>query len=101
MGDKIKKSVQKEYEAYSLAVYLANKCHYRDHKGEEAADCRYDGTIKQDTLRSVLLSETTIIQESATFIGYLKVCARIFKIAFLDKKANRSFPIFRGAFWVE
>lgn len=101
MGKKIEKSVQKEYLAYSLAVYLANKCYHRDHKGEEAAHRRYDGTIKQDTLCAVLLSESTIVQESLSLIGYLKVCATIFKKTFLDKETKRSFPIFRGAFWIE
>ena len=101
MDNKNKAQAKKEYDACSLAVYLANKCYHRDHKSKEAAESRYDGTIKQDTLRSVLLSETTIVNESTSFIGYLKVCAKIFKIAFLDKKVNRSFPILRGTFWVE
>lgn len=101
MDNKNKTQDKKEYDAYSLAVYLANKCYHRDHESEETAYCCYNGTIKQDTLRSVLLSETTIIQESTSLIGYLKVCAKIFKKTFLYKKANRSFPILRGTFGVE
>ncbi len=92
---------QKDYESFCLAVCLANKCYHRDNKGEKTADGCYDGTIKQDTLRAVLAAETTTVYERATLIGYLKVCAAIFKETFLKKKVNRSYPILRGAFSTE
>lgn len=89
MDNKDKIQTKKEYEAYSLAVYLANKCYHRDHKSEETADGCYDGAIKQDTLRSVLLSETSIIHESASFIGYCKAILVLIKTALSHKKRNR------------
>lgn len=111
MGKKIEKSVQKEYLAYSLAVYLANKCYHRDHKGEEAAHRRYDGTIKQDTLCAVLLSESTIVQESLSLIGFSKYVPQSLRRPFSTRKPSAlsqssgapsgSNNIFRGIFLLD
>ena len=92
---------EKEYAAYALSVYLANECYQRDNQGKQTADRRYDGTIKQHTLASVLAEKATVVEYRLSAVGYLKVIAMLFKAAFLQKKPHGTFPIFRCAFFVQ
>ena len=84
----------KEFCARLLTTELATECYNRDNKGKNAAHGSYDGTIKQDTLCSVLAAKTTIMYKRLTLIGYLKTILILFKIAFLRKKLNRKPPVF-------
>lgn len=92
---------EKMYAAYALSVYLANECHQRDNQGEQAADCRYDGTIKQHTLASVLAEKATVVEYRLSAVGYLKTVAMLFKATFIQKKPHGTFPIFRCVFFVQ
>lgn len=92
---------EKEYAGYVLSVYLANECHQRDNQPEQAANRRYDGTIKQSTLASVLADKAAVTQHRLTAVGYLKIVIRLFKIAFFRKKVDGSVPIFRGFFVIQ
>lgn len=92
---------EKEYAAYALSVYLANECYQRDNQGKQATDRRYDGTIKQHTLASVLAEKASIVEYRLSAVGYLKAVSMLFKATFLQKKPHGAFPIFRCAFFVQ
>ena len=89
---------EKEYAGYALAVYLANECYQRDKQTGKAAGRRYNGTIKQGTLAAVLADKAAIVQQRLSPVSYLVIIARIFKAAFLHKKADGPAPIFWGFF---
>ncbi len=92
---------EKEYAGYVLSVYLANECYQRDNQSEQATDSRYDGTIRQSTLASVLADKASVMQHRLTAIGYFKIVVQLFKVAFFRKKVNGSVPVFRGFFVVQ
>ena len=68
---------EKRFEAYALSVYLANECYKRDNQSGKTANRGYDGTIKQNTLASVLADKATIVSQRLTFIGYLKIAVTL------------------------
>lgn len=87
-----KTEIAHKFHAYTAAVALAAECDNRDRKAEHAAYGGYNGTIKQDTLYQVLASKTAIMHERLSLVGYLVIVARLFKIAFIDKKRQRGAP---------
>lgn len=92
---------EKEYAAYALSAYLANECHQRNNQREQAANRRYDGTLKQSTLASVLAEKATVVEYRLSAIGYLKAVAMLFKKTFLQKKPHGTFPIFRCVLFIQ
>ena len=101
MTKKNENQQRKRYDGYALSVWLANKCYQRDHQTNEAANGGYNRTISQDTLADVLSEETTVVNEYATTVGYLKICVELFKVAFLHKKGKYGMPILKGFFLIQ
>ncbi len=101
MSKKNNKKRLNEFDGYALAFWLAQKCNQRDKHSNKATDGSYNRTIKQDTLAEVLATETTLVNQYATLVGYLKVVFKLFYITFIRKKSNGSVPILRGAFFVQ
>ena len=92
---------EKRFEVYALSVYLANECYKRDNQSGKTANRGYDGTIKQNTLASVLADKATIVSQRLTFIGYLKIAVTLLKVAFRCKKHDGTSPVFRGIFSIQ
>ena len=74
--------------AVSMVANLKKECDSRDHQSENANDGGDDGAIKLNTLAAVLGDKTSMVYEALTLKGYLVTIVRLFKIAFLHKKAN-------------
>ena len=92
---------KQKYDSWTMAHWLTYKCRQCNKQAEQAADGGDEAAVTQDSLASVLASETTLVNEYATFIGYLKVVARLFYITFLHKKRDGSAPILRGFFFIQ
>lgn len=74
--------------AVSLVANLKKYCDNIDRQTNHAHNGCDNNTIKLDTLTAVLSDKTTVIYKSLTLKGYLVVIARLFKEAFLHKKAD-------------
>lgn len=74
--------------AVSLVANLKKYCDNIDRQTNHAHNGCDNNTIKLDTLTAVLSNKTTVIYKSLTLKGYLVVIARLFKEAFLHKKAD-------------
>ena len=88
---------KQEFDSYGMALWLTQECRKRDEKTPDS----YDYAVTQKTLASVLASETTLVNEYATLVGYLKVVARLFYVTFFRKKRDGSVPILRGIFFIQ
>lgn len=91
----------KKFDAYAMAFWLAQQCNYREQHADKATYSGDYRTIEQSALASVLASETTVVNQYATFVGYLKVIAKIFYITFVRKEKDRPAPILRGVFFIQ
>ncbi len=92
---------KQEFDSWATALWLAQKCRQSDKQAEQATDGGDDTAVTQKTLASVLASETTLVNEYATLVGYLKVVARLFYVTFFRKKRDGSVPILRGIFFIQ
>lgn len=101
MTKKKENKQKKKYDGYALSVCLANKCYQRNEQTYKTAHGCYNRTINQDTLADVLAEETTVVNEYATPIGYLKICVILFKVTFLHKKGKHGTPILKGFFLIQ
>lgn len=88
---------KQEFDSYGMALWLTQECRKRDEKTPDS----YDYAVTQGMLASVLASETTLVNEYATLVGYLKVVARLFYVTFFRKKRDGSVPILRGIFFIQ
>lgn len=88
---------KQEFESYGMALWLTQECRKRDEKTPDSDDY----AVTQGMLASVLASETTLVNEYTTLVGYLKVVARLFYVTFIRKKRDGSVPILRGLFFIQ
>ena len=92
---------KQEFDSWAMALWLAQECRQSDKQAEQATDGGDDTAVTQKTLASVLASETTLVNEYATLVGYLKVVARLFRLTFFRKKLDGTAPILRGLFFIQ
>ena len=88
---------KQEFDSYGMALWLTQECRKRDEKTPDS----YDYAVTQGMLAEVLASETTLVNEYATLVGYLKVVARLFRLTFFRKKLDGTAPILRGLFFIQ
>ena len=76
----------KKVVAFWRVAALVEDCEQRENGREYGKDRPYDGTVKYNTIVSVLANKTALFHEPLTLMGYLKTVFILFYITFIHKR---------------